>query len=818
MSEKLSGFRTGQQRSPPLYAVFLISAAALGYEILLMRLFSIVQWHHFAYMVISLALLGYGVSGTFLTLMHRRLQGRIAGAFILNAVLFGIAAPVCFLVVQQVPFNTLELLWDSRQWRLLLFAYLVLFIPFFFAANCICLAFTGFGSRIARIYSYDLIGAGVGALGIVLAMLFMHPMTVLQYLGAAGLAAAAIASLEIPVRYPRRFASSLMVLAVLMALVPHHWMELNMSPYKDLSQILRVPQARVLAEASSPLGVITVVDSPRIPLRHAPGMSLNSKAEPPPQLGLYSDGDMLGAINRFNGEPPSVAYLDYLPSALPYHLRAPGRTLILGLGGGAGVLQALHHGAVEVDAVELNPQVATLVREDFGAFSGWSFLEDRVKIHIAEARGYMAGTETAYDLVQLALSGASTAASAGLYALSETYLYTIEAFQQYLGRLQPGGLLAVTLQLRLPPRDGLKLLATAAAALRGTGAGQPGRRLLMIRGWKTGTLLVKNGPFTAAEIERLKAFCRERSFDLVYYPGMGPDEANVYNLLAEPYYHRAASALLGEEARARAFLANYKFDISPATDDRPYFHNFFKWWVLPEILSLYGRGGVSLLELGYPVLILTLLQASLASLFLIVLPLFFIKRNETAGPLRHKGFAWRVAAYFFCIGLAFLFIEIAFMQRLVLFLSRPIYAIAVVLSGFLVFSGLGSRYAPRFVKEGRRWPVLPVVTALGLLALGYLWLLAPLFDRLMSLSDAPKILVAFGLIAPLAFCMGMPFPTGLARVSAAAPQLVPWAWGINGCASLISAILATLLAVHFGFTLVVLLALALYILAGFVRF
>lgn len=805
------------QISPPLFAVFVISAAALGYEILLMRLFSIIQWHHFAYMVISLALLGYGVSGTFLTLMHRRLEGRFAGAFIINAVLFGIASPVCFLVVQRVPFNTLELLWDSRQWGLLLFAYLLLFIPFFFAANCICLAFTRFGGRIARIYSYDLIGAGVGALGMVLALLVMHPMTVLQCLGAMGLAAAAIASLEIPVRHHRRVVPLLITLGALMILMPRHWLELNMSPYKDLSQALRVPRAEVVAEATSPLGVITVVSSPQIPLRHAPGMSLNSTTEPPAQLGVYSDGDMLGAITRYSGEPQSVAYLDYLTSALPYHLSNPRRTLILGLGGGSGVLQAFYHDVEHIDAVELNPQVVRLIREDFGSFSGWSSLQDKVRIHIGEARGYVAGNEMDYDLIQLALSDASTAASGGLYALSESYLYTTEGLEEYLGHLQPGGLLAVTLQLRLPPRDGLKLIATAVAALRGSGVQRPGQRLVMIRGWKTSTLLVKNGPFAAPEIAQLKTFCNERSFDLVYYPGMGPDEANAYNILSQPYYFQAASILVGEEAQAQAFLANYKFDISPATDDRPYFHSFFKWRVLPEILSLYGRGGISLLELGYPVLIVTLLQAFLASLLLIFVPLFFIKRNKAKGKTGDNAFAWRVAVYFFCIGLAFLFIEIAFMQRFVLFLSHPIYAIAVVLSGFLVFSGLGSRYAPRFPSQGRRWPVLPIVILLGLLALGYLWLLGPLFDRLMALSDVAKIIIAFGLIAPLAFCMGMPFPLGLARVSEGAAQLVPWAWGINGCASLISAILATLLAIHFGFTVVILLALALYVVAGFVR-
>jgi len=238
-----------------------------------------------------------------------------------------------------------------------------------------------------------------------------------------------------------------------------------------------------------------------------------------------------------------------------------------------------------------------------------------------------------------------------------------------------------------------------------------------------------------------------------------------------------------------------------------YFFNFFKWSTLPELMSLYRQGGFSLLELGYPVLILTLLQALLASLALILLPLRFLKREQRK---TRRNYAWRVVAYFIAVGLAFLFIEIAFIQKFILFLAHPIYAISVVLCGFLIFSGVGSHYAGRLLDNRSRPSLRPIVLILGLISLSYLWLLPQLFNVLSVLPDMVKVMISLLLIAPLAFCMGMPFPLGLAQVAQHAPHLVPWAWGVNGCASLISAILATLLAVHFGFSWVVLLAIGLY--------
>jgi len=795
-----------EPRNPPYPAIALLSAAALSYEILLMRLFSIIQWHHFAYMMISVALLGYGAAGAVVTLVQRPLLARFAGVFATAAGLFGLTALLAFLAAQSVGFNALEIVWDPRQWMRLALIFVLLIVPFFCAATAICLSFARFPDHIPRLYAADIIGAAVGGCGSVGLLLVLRPETALRVVAVAGLAAGALAAWR---GGWRRIVPGFALAAIVILALPATWTALQPSPYKELAQTLQIAGARVVAETSSPLGVVTAVESPVVPFRHAPGLSLMASAEPPPQIALFTDGDGLTAINRFDGRREPLAYLDFLTSALPYHLLKEPEALILGAGGGTDILQALALGARSVDAVELNPQVVALVQERFGEFSGRPYSLPGVRSHIGEARGFVAASPARFDLIQVALLDAFSTAAAGLYGLAESYLYTVEALRAYLDHLRPGGLLAITRWVNLPPRDALKLFATAVAALEAQGVAEPGSRLAMIRGWKTATLLAKNGPFDAAEIAAIRAFCAERAFDAVWYPGMTPDAANRYNILDRPYFYEGATALLSRERGD--FIGRYKFNLRPATDDRPYFFHFFRWEALPEILALKDRGGLSLLEWGYPVVIATLAQALIAGFALTILPLWLFLRRES-GTRVEPG---RPAVYFAALGLAFMLVEIAFIQKFVLFLSHPVYAVAVVLTAFLLFAGLGSRLAGRFRAEGRSCRAVGLAaTVIAVLALSYVLALPPAFRHLMGLADAIKIGLSVLLIAPLACAMGMLFPLGLSRLAERTPDLVPWAWALNGFASVVGAVLATLLAIHWGFAVVVIAAVALYLTAA----
>ena len=790
-----------------LLAVGLVSAGVLAYEVLLARLFSIIQWYHFAYMAISIALLGYGASGTFLALVRDRLEPRASAAFAAFAALFGISAVACFALAERLPFNALELIWDPRQLLYLGALYAILIVPFFCGAVCIGLALACFAEPVGRIYRADLLGAGIGALGILGLLFLVMPSRALELIGALGLLAAALISAATAGARLRALAYGAGALLMAFALPPA-WTALQLSPYKGLSQALRVPGAEVEALRSSPLGLLSAVRSREIPFRHAPGLSLNNVIEPAAQIGVFTDGDALSPITAFDGDLARLAYLDFTTAALPYHLLDAPRVLILGAGGGADVLLALLHGARRIDAVELNPQLIDLVRGRYADFAGDLYERPEVRVHAREARGFVAASAERYDLIQLPLLDAFAAAAAGTVSLNESFIYTIEAFETYLEHLAEGGYLTITRWLKLPPRDAAKLFLTALRALERQGVAEPAGQLALIRSWETTTLLVKNGPLTAADIERIRSFADERSFDLAYYPGMEVDEANRYNLLQQPFFFEAAKGLIDDP---EGFVARYKFDLSPATDDRPYFFDFFRWRALPELWTVSGQSGGALLDWGYLILVATLLQAALLSTVLVLLPLWL------GGAARPGAGMGRIAIYFTAIGLAFLFVEIASIQRFTLFLAHPLYAIGVVLAGFLVFAGLGSGVAPMLERRfGDRRPAAlgGAIAAIVLLAVVYIQALPPVFAALIALPDLAKIALSLALIAPLAFFMGMPFPLALARLRASTPHLVPWAWAINGCASVLSAILATLLAMTFGTRVVVLVAAALYLIAG----
>jgi spermidine synthase len=792
-------------------AIGLLSGGAIAYQILLTRIFSIVQWHHFAALVISLALLGYAASGTFLSVFRQRLLNRFAPAFLANAVGFALLAVVATAAAQRVPFNPLETLWDARQLGYLAGVYLILALPFFCAANAIGLAFMRLESQIHLIYRADLIGAGFGAL-VIVGLLFILPVSQsLLVVATAGFAAAALAALDPALARRRRTALALaLVGAVSPLLWPSGWSELRLSDFKGLRKTLAVPGAEIVKERSSPLGLLTVVRSTTIPFRFAPGLSFNYPQEPPEQLGLFTDGDALAVIDRADPQD-RLAYLDYLPPAIAYHLLERPRVAILGTGGGRDVLSALLHGAREVHAVEANPQRLRLLRADFADFSGHIYRDPRVRLHNLSSRGFLASSRDRFDLIQMSVAQAGSTA---IHSLSEDFLFTVQSFEAALERLRPAGLVSVSGPVQAPPRYSLKLLATATEALGRLEGADAGRQVALIHSWSTFVLLVKKSAFTDDDRDTLRRFCAARSFDLGFYPGMPESEANRFHVLEEAALYRGARELLG--ADGPGFLDRYKFYIEPATDERPYFFDFFKWSSLAELLRLRQRGAAPLIEWGYILLVAALFQAALGGFLLILLPLLMLGRRSP-----ERSGAASSGVYFLALGLAFLFVEIAFIQRFTLFLAHPLYALAVVLASFLFFAGLGSGFSGRWNRNRDRdrkdadpSPITRSVAGIAALAFLYLAALPPLFTLAAAWPTPLKVLLSLVLLAPLAFLMGMPFPLGLRLLSRYRPALVPWAWGVNGWASVLSALLATLLALHLGFSVVILTAIALYGLAA----
>lgn len=769
--------------------VFLLSMASLAFEITLTRIFSLAQWYHFAFMSVSIALLGFGASGSFLSLfpgLGRRDMPRLLA---LLSALFSIFVVASYLTINYIPFDSYRIAWESLQFLYLAIYYLSLMLPFFFCGLALGVLLAARPELVARIYSSNLAGSSLGCFAAAASFSLLGGEGTVMLGALLGALAAGVFWVE------RRGASPLptgivfpIVLALLfLTICPPSFFETRLSPYKGLSQTMLYPGAEVVFRRWNAFSRVDVVKSESI--RSAPGLSLVYPNPPPPQLGIFTDGGNLSPITSTSEE---MDFVDCLPTSLPYLLRPGAKALIIEPKGGLDVLTALWEGASSVTAVESNPLIVETVRTRVGDFAGGIYGDPRVEVVTENGRSCVRRTREHFDLIQLSLADTYRPVTSGAYSLSENYLYTVEAFSDCLAHLEEGGLLVVSRWLQIPPSESLRAGALAVTALEKTGVQRPERSLVVVRSLQTALILVKKGDFTAQEIESVRRFCEERKFDLVHYPGIEPAEANRYNVLPEPSYYRAFRELLSGENRAR-FYATYPFDIAPPSDDKPFFFHFFKWSQAPAILQTYGKIWQPFGGSGYFVLVALLILALLASMLLILAPLFFRPREIGEARAISRELKWRVFAYFALLGFGYLFVELPLMQRYILFLGQPTYSFAAVLGAILLFSGLGSMASPRL---SLRW-ILP---SLCILILLYPLLLSPFFRLFLAQGFWVRLLASLLSLAPLGFLMGMPFPKGIEVVNKVAPGLIPWAWGINGCASVLASILATMLAVSFGFS------------------
>ncbi|NIU76960.1 MAG: SAM-dependent methyltransferase, partial [Gammaproteobacteria bacterium] len=485
------------------------------------------------------------------------------------------------------------------------------------------------------------------------------------------------------------------------------------------------------------------VDAPAF--RHAPGLSLSYTGQLPRQTALFVDGDAAGATTHWEGRLEALRFTDWLPTAAPYRVASPRRVLVLGSGGGLEVLNALAHGAASVTAVELVGPLAVLADSATDPASTILGRAD-VRTVIGDARAFVSRTDERFDVVVLPLSGAMTTAAAGIYSLGEDYLNTVEAYRAYLRVLAPGGVLAITRWTRTPPRDNVRVLLTAAQALRAEGLADVNRSMVFLRSWATGTLLLRPDGFGDRELERLVAFAAERRFDLDW-PELGTPS---FNLLEPPTFARAAGAAAAGAAESEAFGTAYRFRVEPTTDDRPYFGRFLRLSAWTDLLRQQRGAWLPFAEWGSLAVAATLVQSGLLGLILIGLPaLILVSRHQVR-------LATRSALYFGSLGFGYVFVEMTGIQRLSLLLGHPVYAAAATLAVLLAFSGLGSALSDRLPDE---WTSR---ACLGVAFLAFLGGVAvPWAGVATALPVYARITIALILIAIPATAMGIPFPSGL---------------------------------------------------------
>ena len=812
-------FPTGAsaRRWTPLAAIFLLSAALIGCELALLRALAITQWHHFSYFIISTALLGFGASGTLLAFLGRRLARRFGSWATYLTLAFALSIAVCVRTAQALPIDPQFVLFDGRQVGLFVAYHGLLLVPFLLGATVIGLALMHLGDRIHTVYGANLLGSGVGGLGALLLMFVLPVEAVLLVASVAGLGAA-VGWAGTAVAEGRTRLPAIVVVFGVAALVGISlaWsMALRVDPHKPLAAALRLEEqedATHLLTVDSPRGRLDVFDSSLF--HNTLFAGLTALSPPPPQLVVFADGWDVGTVFTID-DSEEAEILDHTLMSVPYRLLERPSVLLLGEVGGTNVWLAERWNADSATVVNGNGQLLSLVADRLAEASGGVLTQANVRTVAADPRLFLEATQSRYDLIQLVGAEGMSVGVSGLLAIHENYLLTREGLAVALQRLNPGGLLAVTRQQQDPPRDNVKLLLTIAESLESLGVVDPGAHIVQLRNYLAVITIASSDPFDNAACAQILAIANELQLDVEWLPLAGFEPSGQYAQIPGPsgslgsYYQYAAQEAFSP--RRGKLIEDWVYDIRPATDDRPYFYSFFRWGSLPVLRETFGDFWFRKLELGYVAVVAILAEVVVLGGILLLLPLLFRRRRALEG----KGGRLTTGAYFFLLGLAYMSLEMLLIVRFTHFLGDPVLSAGGVVSAFLVFSGAGSLLSTKLLGSVGR----AIAAAVGgILVLGsvYAFALPELFAAAAAWSTVSRMAVTVFLVAPLAFLMGIPFPSGMRRISRARPSLVPWAWGVNGFASVAAPPIGILLATSVGLTWATLLSVGVYLCAGLV--
>ncbi|UCE86515.1 MAG: class I SAM-dependent methyltransferase [Deltaproteobacteria bacterium] len=793
-------------RRSALVSIFLISLAAIVIEINYTRIFSFKLYYYFTYFIIGIALLGLG-SGGALVSISARVRATDPSRLVAACCLAGSASVlVGYWIIALTPLSATELTLRPLELAKLLLLTLALFVPFLMVGVAIATILGTRTREFGRLYGADLVGAGLGCTLSVPLMASVSPPSGVMLAGLALAVASRFASTD---PEGRRGWGLLAAIHLAAALLPGALPDVETDGNKSIADVPRMSRTGIR------FGKLQRHFGRALFSQWSPVFRVDVTHVTSDTLLLHHDGQVGSALHRFDGDFDALPHLASDPRRLPFAVLPRGpRVLIIGAAGGHEVLASLYHGAEEVTGVELNPVTVSLVTDVYADYVGNLTQRERVSIVNAEGRSFLKKRDDRYDLIWLVAPdsyAAMNAATAGAYVLSESYLYTVEMIRESLAHLAPGGVLCAQFgeyDYENKPLRTTRYLATARAALRAAGVEPFARHVLVATasdqsGFQLSTVLLRRTPFGEAEVGRfLDGVASVRDGD-ARHPGDPPADGPVGAVIS------LAAAPLED------WLEAFPYDVSQVTDDSPFFWHFTRF---RDVLRSPIRATVVDWEdsIGERVLLTLLVVASLVAAAMLLLPFAFVGREWRALP--HK---LPVTAYFAALGLGFMLLEISLIQMLTLFLGFPTYSLSVTLFSLLVFSGIGSLLSGRYA--GRRNRALAALVALLLgLVLVYLVGLPVLVDRWISAPLGLRIAVTVALMAPLGLCLGAFLPLGLTSVASLSShprEYVAWAWAVNGFFSVISSVLAALLAMSFGFQVVLIAAAAIYLLgvAAFAR-
>ncbi|MBZ5609888.1 MAG: hypothetical protein LAP38_16630 [Acidobacteriia bacterium] len=770
---RISSSDVGKTNWALLYVgVVLTTLGTLIVELTLTRIFSVVFFYHFAFLAISIALFGLGAGGVFsyvIATPRRNIYSKLGTLAVLNSLAVLVSLVILLSVTGDPSASTLALIYFATA------------LPFFFSGTIVSIAVAEAIQRVDRVYFFDLLGAAAGCLALV---------PFLNQLGGPNTVLAA---------------------SVLFAVSAAVWY--------NLAGALR---GRVGAVALALAFVVLIVYNVRwhpIDIHYAKGRPVPNEAfvrwnsfsriglvrDPNEGNKIFIDADASTYIPPFDLDHLSGQQRDQLlhqGPGIPYLLRPGAKALIIGSGGGWDVARALSSGSQDITAVEINPIIArTIMQQRFPDLSRRLYFRPEVQVFVEDGRSFVRRSPEKYQVLQATLVDTWASTAAGAFALSENNLYTTDAFRDYLNHLTGDGLMAFTRWGFEPPRESLRLVSLAMQALGELGEREAWKHVVVVRedadklaAWGAqDTVMVFRKPIAGDALARIKTALAATRLQVVYLPGGQSDNA------------------FGKLLRASdpaAFWKQYPFDISPVDDDRP----FFFYTVQPrDVWSFLARNAQAAdykVNRALPLLFELLAVSLLATIVVLALPplLLGARLPVTKGE---RGFL----LYFACIGAGYILIQVALIQKFVLFLGHPTYALTVIIFSMLTASGLGSYFSRRIVGRDRPGRLSAALIGVAALICVLAFVAQPVSALGVGWPLALKMVVTAGLIAPAAFLMGIPFPTGLTRLEARFPQAVRWAWALNAASSVLGSAAAIFLAVYIGLRATLLIGALLYLCA-----
>jgi spermidine synthase len=766
----------------------LMCASTLMYEITLTRLLSVTCWYYLAFVSVSMAMFGMTAGALAVQLRpamfsRDQVRNRMAQA----AFAMAASMPIVLMIMFAIP---LDISFAAQTVASFLLFCLIIAVPFFFAGVVVCLSLTKSSASIGRVYFADLMGAAAGCFGAVILLNTVDaPSAVLVISALVFLSASAYADFAGVPRLRKRsyvWAAVLVVLAALNASTIH-----GIQPIWSKGKL--DPRVDILYETWNPMSRVRVVP-PKVEPRFV------GPNTPPIQsevVYIDIDNDAATGIYHFTGDLKDVDFLRYEVNSMGARLRAGGSAAVIGVGGGRDVMSAALFGFHRIVGIEINPSIVDVTTRRMEYYSGFDKIPN-FELHNDEGRSYLTRSNEKFDMIQATVVDTWAATAAGAMALTENSLYSLEGWRVFYEHLRPGGVIAFSRWNHKPDfHETTRLFSLAYATLLSEGVKDPETHLAMIRQDELATLLTSNAPFTPQDLEKIRSTSKDLNYQLLYLPG-------------EPLGMEQLKPVL--QAQTMSDLAALRsadyFDLSPATDASPYFFSFVRLHAIRGILRIPGVH----YEVFLPLMYLTIFM--LAALILVIVTIVWPARRWTRSHLAAAPTPAGAILYFIGIGLGFMLAEMGMMQQLSIFLGQPIYSLAVVLAGLILFAGMGSLASDR-IHIDIGWSGRAPALLAALVLLIYSFVVLPAIHAATAGLLWQRILVSLALVAPCGFIMGFCFPVGMRWATLLGQEVnLPWMWALNGAASVLASFIAILISTETSIRACILTGAACYALGG----